>query len=259
MTALRSLSIALCVAFAALQAGVANAEIRTQWIEYAHGETKLKGYLAYDDRITGKRPAVLMVHRRDGMTPFTLQTTEMYAKLGYVALAADIFGYGEGILPKNIPEMQAQSAIYNKDRPLMRARARAALDALIQSPMVDASKVALVGYCFGGTVAVELAYTGAPLVAMIFIHGTFRGHASEGAKNVKGKILILHGAEDKVAPLPEVNKIIEDLRAAKVDFRYELYSGAEHDFSIPQHKADERANVQSIASTARFLKETFGE
>jgi dienelactone hydrolase len=64
-----------------------------------------------------------------------------------------------------------------------------------------------VGYCFGGTVAVELAYTGAPLAAMIFIHGTFRGHASEGAKNVKGKVLILHGAEDKVAPLPEVNKI----------------------------------------------------
>ena len=74
MTALRSLSMALCVAFAALQPGVANAEIKTQWIEYVHGETKLKGYLAYDDRISGKRPAVVMVHRRDGMTPFTLQT-----------------------------------------------------------------------------------------------------------------------------------------------------------------------------------------
>ena len=79
-----------------------------------------------------------------------------------------------------------------------------------------------------------------------------------GARNVKGRVLILHGAEDKVAPLAEVNKLIGDLRAARVEFQYELYSGAEHGFSTPRNKAEERANAQSIAATARFLKESFG-
>ena len=109
------------------------------------------------------------------------------------------------------------------------------------------SRVALIGYCFGGTVGIEMAYAGAPLAATVTIHGTFRDHASEDAKNIKGKALILHGAEDQVSPLAEVNKIIEDLRKAKVDFHYELYSGADHGFSTPQNAAEERANVQSIA------------
>jgi dienelactone hydrolase len=124
--------------------------------------------------------------------------------------------------------------------------------------MVDASKIALLGYCFGGTVGVETAYAGAALAALITIHGSFRDHVSAGAKNVKGRVLILHGAEDTVAPLAEVNKLIEDLRAAKVEFQYELYSGAQHGFSTPRNQAEERANEQSIASTARFLKESFG-
>ena len=92
----------------------------------------------------------------------------------------------------------------------------------------------------------------------ITIHGTFRDHVSEDAKNIKGKALILHGAEDQVSPLTEVNKIVADLRKAKVDFHYELYSGADHGFSTPQNAAEERANVQSIASSTRYLKELFG-
>ncbi len=92
--------------FAALFAdSAAQAEIKTEWVEYSHDDVKLKGYLAYDDAITGKRPGVLMVHRRDGMTALTLKNTEMYAKMGYVAFAADIFGYGHGVLPKDVPEM----------------------------------------------------------------------------------------------------------------------------------------------------------
>jgi dienelactone hydrolase len=198
------------------------------------------------------------VHRRNGMDAVTLKNTEMYAGLGYVVFAADMFGYGEGVLPKDVPEMQAQTAIYNKDRALMRARAQTGLDRLASNPIVDASRIALLGYCFGGTVGVETAYAGAPLAALITIHGSFRDHAADGARNVKGRVLILHGAEDQVAPLAEVNKLIEDLRAAKVEFQYELYSGAEHGFSTPRNKAEERANAQSIATTGRFLKESFG-
>src|SRR5262249_48172075 len=130
---------ALSAAAFALAAGPAQAAMKTQWVEYSHGDVKLKAYMAYDDKVTGKRPAVLMVHAREGMTPKTLQLAETWAKLGYVSFAADIFGYGQGVLPKDVPEMTAQTAIYTKDRTLMRARTQAGFDALVKNPIVDAS------------------------------------------------------------------------------------------------------------------------
>jgi len=248
----------LLVAFA-LAAGSAQAEVRTQWIEYAHGGTKLKGYLAYDDKAKGKRPGILMIHRWDGMSPLTLKNAEMYARMGYVAFAADIFGYGQGVLPKDLAERKHHMAIYVKDRPLLRARTQAGLDVLAKNALVDSGRLALVGYCFGGLVGVEMAYAGAPLRAMVGLHGSYQNHDAAGAKNVKGKFLILHGAEDKPAPISQVNELIAQLRAANVEFHYELYSGADHGFSTPRNKAEERANTQSIAATTRFLREVFGD
>ena len=157
---------AASVVFAATLLGIvqtipAAAEFRTQSVDYKHGDTALEGYLAYDDTISGKRPGVLLLHRRDGMTDLTRKNTEMVAKLGYIAFAPDIFG--KAIRPKDVKEMIEQSAIYNKDRPLMRARAQAGFDVLRQNPMVDPARLAMVGYCFGGTVAVELDHKRAEL------------------------------------------------------------------------------------------------
>src|SRR5215217_1860330 len=218
--------------------GTARAEVKTQCVEYSHGGDKLKGYLAYDDAFSGKRPGVLMVHRRDGMTPLTLKNTEMYARMGYVAFAPDIFGYGQGILPKHIPEMVQQMGIYVKDRELMRSRTQAGLDVLSKEARVDSSHIALVGYCFGGMVGVEMIFAGVPMDAMVSIHGSFKDHPAGGAENIKGtKVLILHGAEDVPAPLSEVDKVIAELRAGKADFQYALYRGAGHGFSTPNNKA----------------------
>lgn len=258
MTPMRLIAAALAAAFT-FAAGTAQAEVRTQWIEYAHGGTKLKGYLAYDDKFKGKRPAILMGHRWDGMSELTLRNAEMYAKLGYVTFAADIFGFGEGVLPKDIKERIHHMGIYVKDRPLLRARTQTGLDVLAKNPTVDAGRIAFVGYCFGGLVGVEMAYAGAPLRGMVSLHGSFQNHDPSGAKNVKGPFLILHGAEDKPAPIARVNELIEQLRTARVPFQYELYSGADHGFSTPRNPAEERANAQSIASTTRFLKEVFGD
>ena len=256
-TTMRFAAILFAAAFAIVQAGTAQAELKKEWVEYRHGDVKLKGYLVYDDAITGKRPAVLMIHARQGMSAVTMAQAEIWAKLGYVSFAADFFGYGQGILPKDVPEMQAQTAIYNNDRVLMRARAQAAFDALIKNPMVDASKVALVGYCFGGTVVVEFGATGAPLAGIIAIHGSFHDHPAGWAQNVKGRMLILHGAEDVPYPLTQVDLVIKELRAAKVPFQLEVYSGTGHGYSTPKNKDEERANAQSLASSARFLKEVF--
>jgi dienelactone hydrolase len=155
--------------------------------------------------------------------------------------------------------MTAQTVIYNQDRPLMRARATAGFDVLKANPLVDASKIAVVGYCFGGTVAVELAETGVPIVGMVSVHGSFRNFMPDAAKNIKGRVLILHGADDPVAPLDEVNKLVGDLRAAKVNFQLELYSGTEHGFSNPKNAAEERADREYKVAMPRFFKEVFGE
>jgi dienelactone hydrolase len=167
-------SASILFAVLCLFAGAAQAEIKTQWVDYKEGDAALQGYLAFDDSISGKRPGILLLHRRDGMSDLTLANAKMYAQQGYVVFAPDIFG--KDIRPKTVPEMQAQTALYTANRPLMRARAQAGFDVLRSNPMVDPSRIATVGYCFGGQVAVEFAETGAPIVGSVAIHGSFRGY-----------------------------------------------------------------------------------
>ena len=239
-----------------LQASFAHAAIKTQYVDYMDGNTPLSGYLAYDDALSGKRPGVLLVHYRGGLQADTLTDAQMIAKLGYVVFAEDVFG--KGVVPKTVPEMTALTDIYNKDRPKMRTRSRAGFDVLAKNPMVDASKIALIGYCFGGTVAMELAETGVPAIGAVAVHGSFRDFTPENAKNIKGRVLILHGAEDQVAPLTEVNKLVADLRAAKVDWELRLFSGAQHGFTDPTNAAEQRADREYKVAIQRFFKEIFG-
>jgi dienelactone hydrolase len=248
--------VATTAVLATLCAGAARAEIKTQWIDYKEGDTALQGYLAYDDSSSGKRPGILLLHRRDGMSDLTLANAKMYAQQGYVVFAPDIFG--KDVRPKTVPEMQAQTAIYTANRPLMRARTQAGFDILRSNPMVDPARIATVGYCFGGEVGVEFAETGAPIVGSVTIHGSFRGYPPEGAKNIHGPVLILHGAEDPVAPMSEVVTLIDQLRAAKVKWELNLYSGTEHGFSTPKDADEERADNESKVATARFFKQVFG-
>jgi dienelactone hydrolase len=245
--------IVAAVAAAVLQAGAAQAAMKTQWIDYKQGTTVLSGYLVYDDAVPGRQPGVLMIHDRSGFSEGTIADAEMIAKLGYVVFAEDIFG--KGIVPKTIPEMTDTITIYNNDRPLMRQRTLAGLDVLKAQPMVDPAKLAAVGYCFGGTVGVELIETGAPLLGFVSVHGSFRNFAPEAAKNIKGRVLILHGAEDPVAPMEELNAVIAQLRAAKVDFEVNLYSGTTHGFTHPQNPSEVRADTQYKVAMTRFLKD----
>jgi dienelactone hydrolase len=249
----RIVTFALTAAAVLLQAGAAQAALKTQWIDYKQGDTALSGYLVYDDAVQGRRPGVLMIHDRSGFSEGTLADAQMIAKLGYVVFAEDIFG--KGIVPKTVPEMMSTIAIYDKDRPLMRARALAGFDVLKAQPMVDPAKLASVGYCFGGTTGIELIETGAPLLGFVSVHGAFNNFAAEAAKNIKGRVLILHGAEDPVAPMEEVNAVISQFRAAKVDFEVNLYSGAAHGFTKPQNPSEVRADDEYKVAMAQFLKD----
>jgi dienelactone hydrolase len=241
----------------AAQSGVARAEIKKQFIDYKQGDKELSGLLVYDDAKTGKRPGVLLAHDRAGMAENAFRDSELIAKMGYVVFVEDMFG--KGFVPKDVPEMTATITIYNNDRPLMRARSGAGFEVLKANPMVDTARIAVVGYCFGGTVAVELAETGVPIVGMISVHGSFRNFTPEAAKNIKGRVLILHGAEDPVAPLPEVMSLVDQLRAAKINWQLELYSGTTHGFTNPSSPSEERADREYKVAMARFLKEVFSE
>jgi dienelactone hydrolase len=243
----------LAAAAMVLQAGAAQAAMKTRSIDYQQGNTPLSGYLIYDDAVPGRRPGVLMIHDRSGFSENTLADAQMIAKLGYVVFAEDIFG--KGVVPKDVPEMTKFITIYNNDRPLMRARAQAGFEVLKAQPMVDPAKLASVGYCFGGTVGIELIETGTPLLGFVSVHGSFNKFMPEAAKNIKGRVLILHGAEDPVAPMDELNSVISQFRAAKVDFELNLYSGTTHGFTRPQGPSEVRADDQYKVAMTRFFKD----
>jgi dienelactone hydrolase len=253
----RMVFLAMVAAAAGLYAGSAPAAVKTQWIDYHQGDTPLSGYLVYDDSVQGKQPGVLMIHDRSGFSDNTLKDARMIAGLGYVVFAEDMFG--KGFVPKTVPEMMATIGIYDKDRALMRARALAGFDVLKAQPMVDTARLGAVGYCFGGTVGVELVETGAPLVGFISVHGAFQNFSAEAAKNIKGRVLILHGAEDPVAPMEEVNNLVSQLRAAKVNFELNLYSGAAHGFTNPQNPSEVRADEEYKVAMTRFFKDVLAK
>jgi dienelactone hydrolase len=250
-------SLVLVAAAIVLQAGAAKAATQTKWIDYKQGDTALSGYLIYDDAVQGRRPGVLMIHDRSGFSDGTLADARMIATLGYVVFAEDIFG--KGVVPKDVPEMTKLIGIYDNDRPLMRERAVAGFEVLKAQPMVDPAKLVGVGYCFGGTTGVELIETGVPLRGFISVHGAFNNFTADRAKNIKGRVLILHGAEDPVAPMEQVNILVSQLRAAKVDFELQLYGGAAHGFTHPQNPSEERADAEYKVAMARFFKDVLAQ
>ena len=203
--------------------------IKTQIVEYRDGDHVCEGYLAYDDAKSGKRPGVFVAHEWNGCGEYMYKRCEMLAELGYVAFAADIFG--KGIRAKTFPECEAISKAYYEDRQLTRRRARAGLDVLAKQPNVDTSKIAAIGYCFGGIVVLELARSGADVKGSVAFHGQLSTPNPADAKNIKGKVLICHGAIDPVVPPAEVAAFEKEMEDAKIDWQFISYGGAMHTFT----------------------------
>src|SRR5262245_33957984 len=212
-------------------ASAAHAKIQTQNVTYKQGKAVLEGYLAWDDASTDKRPGVLVVHDWMGISDHTKKEAEKLAELGYVAFAADI--YGKGVRPTDPKSAGEQAGKYKGDRKLLRARARAAFDVLARNKNVDATKIAAIGFCFGGTTALELARDGAPLAGVVSFHGGLSTPTPADAKNIKGKVLVLHGADDPNVPPDEVAAFEKEMRDAGVDWQFVAYGGAVHAFTVP--------------------------
>jgi len=197
-----------------LLVGPAFAKVVTKTVEYKDGDQVLSGYLAYDDAIQGKRPAILIFHEWSGLGSYIQHRAREMARLGYVAFAADV--YGKDVHPSNPDEYKKEMNKYYADRKLMRSRAQAAWDQLTQNPSVDATKIAAIGYCFGGAVALELGRTGAPLLGIVTIHGGLANPNPENDAKIKAKVLILQGGDDKFT-LGDLPALESSLKSNHVD------------------------------------------
>lgn len=207
----------------------ARAEIVTKSVEYREGDTTLEGFVAYDNSVKNSRPGVLIVHQWKGLGNYEKMRAEMLAKMGYVAFACDI--YGKGVRPTSMQEAGAQAGKYKSDRALLRRRVKAGLETLLKQQGVDAKRVAAIGYCFGGTTALELARSGADINGVVSFHGGLGTPTPEDAKNIKCKVLACHGADDPNVPPAEVAGFEKEMRDAKVDWQLIAYGNAVHSFT----------------------------
>jgi len=224
--AMRILTLGLAVL---MVTSVANATVQTKVVQYKQGDAVLEGYLAWDDATQGQRPGVLVVHEWTGLGDYAKTRARQLAKLGYVAFAADI--YGKGIRPKTPQETGAQAGIYKQDRALMRARVQAGLDVLRHDPRCNPKHVAAIGYCFGGTCVLELARSGADISGVVSFHGGLDTPTPADAKNVRCKVLVLHGGDDPHVPRKDVEAFEDEMRAGGVDWQLVVYGGAVHAFT----------------------------
>ena len=241
----------------------AEAAVKTKIVEYKQGDTVLEGYLAWDSAKSVKRPGVLVVHEWTGINDHIRQRTEMLAKLGYVAFAADI--YGTGVRPAAQADAAKTAGIYKNDRALMRARARAGLEELKKQRFVDPQRLAAIGFCFGGTTVLELARDGADLNGIVSFHGGLATPTPQDARNIKGKVLALHGADDPFVKADEVAAFQDEMRKATVDWQFVSYGNAVHSFTNIAAGNDnskgaaynEKADKRSWQAMKDFFAEVF--
>jgi len=257
---MKKLLVVLAVLFLSVNV---EASVKTKVIEYRQGDTILEGYLAWDDAKTAKRPGVLIVHEWNGINDHMRQRAEMLARLGYVAFVADI--YGKGIRPTATSEAAKTAGIYKNDRNLLRARARAGMEELKKQKLVDPQRIAAIGYCFGGTAALELARDAADMRGVVSFHGGLSTPAPQDAKNIKAKVLALHGADDPFVKAEEVAAFQDEMRKGGVDWQFVSYGNAVHSFTNKAAGSDnskgaaynEKADGRSWEAMKVFFAEIF--
>ncbi len=242
---------------------VAKAEIQTKAVDYSDGDVKLEGFIAFDPaKATKPSPAVLVIHQWMGITEYEKARCKQLAEMGYVAFAADI--YGKGIRPTSQEEAIKQSSIYKKDRALYRKRLNLGLEQLKSTPGVASSKIAAIGYCFGGTGVLELARSGADIASVVSFHGGLDAPTPADAKNIKAKVLVCHGNDDPFVPVADIDAMKKSFNDAKVDWQMIYYSGAVHSFTQKMAGNDnskgaaynEKADLRSWAAMKSFFDET---
>ncbi len=248
-----------------MSSNIVTAEIIEETYEYNIGGKIYQGFVAYDNSAAGNRPGVLIVHQWKGLGEYEKMRARMLAELGYVAFAVDI--YGKDIRPVTAEESGQEAGKYYADRNLFRERVNAGLTELMKMTNVDKSKIAAIGYCFGGAGVLELARSGAEINGVVSFHGSLKSGNPEDAKNIKTKVLILHGAVDPFVPESDVSAFKKEMEDAGKDYVLTEYSGAVHSFTSKIAGSDpskgsaynETADKRSWEAMKIFFKEIFSE
>jgi dienelactone hydrolase len=248
----------------ALSAGALRAAIKTQEVDYEQGGTKLKGFLAYDDAIQGKRPGVVIYPEFWGLNDYAKHRAQMLAELGYVAFAADL--YGNGQVTEVAQEAGKMSGALKANRALLRERANAGLEQLKKNEFVDPEKLAAIGYCFGGTTAIELARSGADVKAVVTFHAGLDSPSPADGKNIMGSLLVCHGGDDMFSSEKDIDAFKQEMRENHVDWQMNVYGGAVHSFTnpgadkhgIPGVAYNEKADKRSWRDMQLFFNGAFG-
>ena len=236
--------------------------IQTRTIDYQDGDVDLQGYLAWDDAVEGKRPGVMIAHAWAGRSDFENGKAEALAKLGYVGLALDNFG--RGILGTNTEENSALIQPFLDDRAMLQGRMQIALKVLKGLDEVDASRVAAIGFCFGGLCVLDLARAGTDICGVVSFHGLFGSPGNTAGNKIKAKVLALHGWDDPMAPPDQVVSLAEELSSMGADWQVHGYGNTMHAFTNPQANDPDFGTVYSPDADRRswnamqdFLSEIF--
>jgi dienelactone hydrolase len=247
--------VALALSFAALPL------LAGQPLTYTDGATKLAGYVARPVMVNGKVPGVVVIHQWMGLTDHERRVSDDLAKLGYVALAADI--YGEGVHPKDTAEAGKLAMTYKGDRALYRRRIAVALETLKAQKGVDASRLAVIGFCFGGTGALEAARAGLSVRGVVSFHGGLDVPTGYKAEPISAKVLVCHGADDPFVPAKDVATFQDEMRQAKADYVFVAYGGAVHAFTQKEAGNDNSKGAAYNEAAQRrswqHMKDFFGE
>jgi dienelactone hydrolase len=239
--------------------------MQTHDIDYRDETVNLRGYLAFDEKIAEQRPGVLVFHEGLGLGDFAMARARMLAEIGYVALAADMFG--ERRQARNLQEVAKLVGDLRNQPETLRARGRAALTTLAALPQVDVHRMAAIGFCFGGSVVLELARDGADLKAVVSFHGVLATTTPAVSGKVKASVLVCTGADDPLAPPEQIKAFEDEMRAAHArDWQVISYGNTLHGFTNPAAdgsmmraaRYSAQADRRAWASMRSLFDEVFG-
>lgn len=228
-----------------------------QSVEYKSQGVTFKGYLAYDENLVGRRPGVLVVHEWWGLNEYARKRAQMLAELGYTALAVDMYGDGKTAMHPDDAGKFSSELMKNFD--VAKARFLAAMDILKQQPTVDQTKIAAIGYCFGGGVVLNMARQGADVKGVASFHGSLNAVKPAQPGIVKAKVLVLHGADDTFIKSEQIDAFKKEMSDAKVDYQFISYPGAVHSFTSPEADALGKKFNMPIAYNADADKKSWDE
>jgi dienelactone hydrolase len=240
-------------------AATAHAAVRMDPVDYKQGDTTLKGQIVYDDAAKGKRPAVIVVHEWWGLNDYAKMRAKMLAEAGYVAFAVDMFG--DGKTTEHPDQAGEWSGAIRQNRQVGRDRFLAAYNLVKAHERVDGAHISAIGYCFGGSVVLDMALTGADLDAVVSFHGGLPTDPATG--KVTARILVCHGAADSFTSAEQLATFQKNVTDAGADWELIVFAGAKHSFTnpgadkhgMPPLSYNEKADKRSWHAMLGFLAE----